>query len=457
MKIRTFSAVISLILMTVLSGYAQTDISRQWPQFHGYMGSGILDKANIPVTWNVKTSENIRWNTAIPGLAHSSPVIWDDKVFVTSAVSSTQGDSIKIGLYGDIDMAMDSSIQQFKVYCLDRKTGKILWDRIADAGTPKERRHTKSTYANPTPATDGKHLVVSFGSQGLFCYDFTGKLLWKKDLGSMATGPFNENGVEWGYSSSPVIYDGKIVIQADLLKNSFLATFDVATGKEIWRVKRETISSWGSPCLYTGKGKTLIILNSYPFITANDFATGQEVWKIGNVGDAPAPTAVVAHDMIFINSAHGKFSPILAIRPDASGDLTPPADTSKSNFVAWNFQKGVAWSFKRGGAYMASPLIYGDYLYNMQINGQLMCIEALTGAVKYKQELGKAFSASGVASDGKLYFPAETGEIFVIQAGQEYKLLARNLMEDPCMATPAISDGMIIFRTQHRLVAVGAR
>ncbi len=449
MPLQKLTASVALVLMTVLSGYAQTDISRQWPQFHGYMGSGILDKANIPVTWDVKTGENIRWNTAIPGLAHSSPVIWDDKVFVTSAVSSTQGDSIKIGLYGDIDMALDSSIQEFKVYCLDRKTGKIIWDRVADKGIPKERRHTKSTYANPTPATDGKHLVVSFGSQGLFCYDFTGKLLWKKDLGSLATGPFNENGVEWGYSSSPVIYDGKIMIQADLLKNSFLATFDVATGKEIWRVKRETISSWGSPCLYTGKGKTLIILNSYPFITANDLASGQEVWKIGNVGNAPAPTAVVAHDMIFINNAHGKYSPIFAIRPDATGDLTLPEDTTKSS--------KVAWSLKRGGAYMASPVVYDGYLYNMQISGLLTCFDALTGAVKYKENLGKAFSSSGVASDGRLYFPAETGEIFVIQAGAQYNLLAKNMMNDPCMATPAVSEGMIIFRTQHRLIAVSAR
>ncbi len=435
MKFQKYPFAIVLMVFTFLSTFAQTDISRQWPQFHGYRGGGILDKANIPATWNLQTGENVRWNTPIPGLAHSSPVIWDDKIFLTTAVSSAKGDSIKIGLYGDIDMAGDSSVQQFKVYCLDRKTGKIIWDRIADEGVPKERRHTKSTYANPTPATDGVHLIVSFGSQGLYCYDFSGKLLWKKDLGNLATGPYNETGVEWGYSSSPVIYDGKIIIQADLLKNSFLATYDVATGDEIWRINRETISSWGSPCLYTDKGKTLIILNSYPFITANDFATGKEVWKIGNVGDAPAPTAVVAHDLIYINSAHGKYSPILAIRPDST----------------------VAWNFERGGAYMASPLVYGDYLYNMQISGLLTCINALTGEVKYKQNLGKAFSASGVASDGKLFFPAETGEIFVVQAGPEYKLLSENKMDDPCMATPALSGGMIIFRTQHRLIAIGSR
>jgi outer membrane protein assembly factor BamB len=238
-------------------------------------------------------------------------------------------------------------------------------------------------------------------------------------------------------------------VQCDLLENSFMATFDLGTGKEIWRVKRDATSSWGSPAIYEGDGKTLIILNGYPFICGYDFSTGKEIWKIGNVGDAPAPTAVVAHNLIYINSAHGKFFPILAIKPDAAGDITLPADSTSGNHVVW--------SIKRGGAYMASPLVYGDYLYNMQINGQLTCFQALTGEVKYKQNVGKAFSASGVASDGKLYFPAETGEILVIQAGPEYKLLAENNMEDVCMATPAIAGDMLILRTQHSLIAVGKK
>jgi outer membrane protein assembly factor BamB len=446
-RVSFLTMVLSLVLY--LPGFSQIDNSVQWPQFRGFEGTGIRDHSGIPATWNMKTGENVLWKTPIPGLAHSSPVIWNDLIFVTSAVSSAKTDSLKIGLYGDIDMAQDQSVHQFRVFCVSRTSGKIIWDRIADEGVPKERRHTKSTYANPTPATDGKHLVVSFGSHGLFCYDFNGNLLWKKDLGNLATGPYNETGVEWGYSSSPVIYRDRVVVQCDLLKNSFLTTLDVATGNEIWRISRDVISSWGSPAICDGKGKTLIILNAYPFITAYDLSDGKEIWKIGNVGDAPAPTAVTAHNLVYINSAHGKYSPIFAIRPEATGDLTLPADLTSSGFVAW--------SVKRGGAYMASPLVYGNYLYNMQINGQLMCLDALTGAVKYKKELGKAFSASGVASDDKLYFPAETGEILVIQAGPEYNLLAENNMEDVCMASPALSEGMILFRTQHFLVAIGKK
>ena len=449
MHFRNFSLTAVLLLACILPACKQADISRQWPQFRGYMGKGILDQTDIPATWDLKTGENVLWKTPVPGLAHSCPVIWDNLVFVTSAVSSAMNDSLKIGLYGDTDMADDHSVHQFRVYCLDKITGRIIWDRLACEGVPKERRHTKSTYANPTPATDGRLLVVSFGSNGLYCYDFKGNLVWKKDLGNLATGPYDESGTEWGYSGSPIIHDGKLVIQADLLKNSFLAVFDVANGREIWRVKRDVISSWGSPAIYEGKGKTQIILDGSPFIMAYDFLTGKEIWRIGNVGDAPAPTAVVAHDLVYINSAHGKFSPILAIKPGATGDITLPADSTRSDYVAW--------SFKRGGAYMASPLVYGDYLYNMQINGLLTCIDALTGTVKYKKDLGKAFSASGVASGGKVYFPAETGEIYVIAAGPEYKQIAENNMEDICMATPAISEGMIIFRTRHFMIGIGKK
>jgi outer membrane protein assembly factor BamB len=447
MQFRKFLVFIFLTAVIFNPAFTQDNDTRQWPQFRGYLGQGVMDRASLPVKWDRKSGENIRWETPVPGLAHSCPVIWDNHLFITTAVSSAPSDSLKIGLYGDIDMADDSSVHQFKVYCLDKMTGKIIWERTAYEGVPKERRHTKSTYANPTPATDGRNLVVSFGSHGLFCYDFGGKLLWKKDLGNLATGPYNETGVEWGYSSSPVIHEGKVVIQCDLLKDSFLAIYDLVTGAEVWRIAREAISSWGSPCIYAGVGKTSIILNGYPYIGAYDFATGKEIWKIGDVGDAPAPTAVVAHDLIYINSAHGKYSPILAIRPDASGDITLPAGSTSGNHVAW--------SFKRGGAYMASPLVYGNYLYNMQINGQLTCVNALTGDVLYKKELEKAFSASGVASDGKLFFPAETGEIFVVEAGPEYRLLAENTMDDVCMATPAITGNMIIFRTQHSLIAIG--
>ena len=449
MKVLRFFLFVIALTGLLIPVTAQTDIQRQWAQFRGYRGSGILDNAGIPSTWDVSKKVNILWDIPVPGLAHSCPVIWNDKVFITTAVSSSRQDSLKIGLYGDIDMSEDKSVHDFKIICLDKKTGRIIWETIAYQGIPKERRHTKSTYANPTPATDGKYLVVSFGSNGLCCYDLDGNLIWKKDLGSLATGPFNENGVEWGYSASPVIHEDRIIIQSDLLKNSFLAVYDLKTGREVWKTDRpEQISSWGSPAIYEGNGKTHIIVNGYPFMMAYDFGTGQEIWKLGSVGDAPAPTAIVAKGLIFLNSAHAKWSPIVAIRPTATGDLTL-ADTATSG-------SQVPWMIRRGGAYMASLLVYGDNLYNMQISGLLSVLDPLTGKLRYKQNIGKAFSASPVASDGQIYLTAETGEIYVIRDGPEYKLISENNLGDPCMATPAIAPGMIVFRTQHRLIAVGS-
>ncbi|MFH0761960.1 MAG: PQQ-binding-like beta-propeller repeat protein [Bacteroidota bacterium] len=447
MKIIRYSILLAALIGMLIPASAQNEIKQQWPQFRGYRGAGILDQAGTPITWSLGKKENILWDIPIPGLAHSSPVIWEDKIFLTTAVSSSRQDSLKIGLYGDTDMSQDQSIHDFKVYCIEKKSGNIIWENLACQGIPKERRHTKSTFANPTPATDGKYLVVSFGANGLYCYNLDGQLIWKKDLGKLATGPYDENGTEWGFSSSPVIYKDRIVVQADLLSNSFLAVYVLKTGDEIWRVNREEISSWGSPAIYEGKEKTQIILNGHPNMRSYDFETGSEIWKLSHVGDAPAPTAIVANDLIYLNNAHGKYQPIVAIRPTATGDLTL-ADTIMSS-------EHIAWMLKRGGAYMASLLVCGENLYNMQINGLLTVLDPLSGKVRYKQNIGKAFSASPVASDGKIYLTAETGEVYVLQDGPEYKLLAENNMGDPCIATPAISKGMLVFRTQHRLIAVG--
>jgi outer membrane protein assembly factor BamB len=391
---------------------------------------------------------NIRWKTRIPGLGHSCPVIWDNLLFVTTAVSDKADESLKVGLYGDIDMASDSSVMEFRVYCLDKNTGKILWERVAHKGIPKSRRHTKSSQANPTPATDGKHLVVSFGSEGVYCYDFGGSLLWRRDMGILNPGPYTDPGVEWGYASSPVIYKDRIIVQADIPKDPFICALDVNSGKEIWRTSREDeVSTWCTPAICTYGSKTQVVANGYRRICGYDFETGQTIWRLSNGGDAPAPTPVMAHGLIYLNSAHGKFSPVFAVRPEATGDITLQPDSTRNRFIVW--------SIKRGGAYMQTPLIYGDYLYNLQINGALTCFNALTGEVKYKQNLGDAFSASGIAADGKIYFTAESGKIYVVQAGPTFKQIAVNDLKDVCIATPAMSGNNLYFRTQHYLFKVG--
>lgn len=439
-----------LFFLTFSELHAQPGYDQQWPSFRGPWARGFIENSDTPVKWSVDSTTNIRWKTAIPGLGHSCPVIWNDLLFVTTAVNSKNSESLKVGLYGDIDEANDSAEHDFNVYCLDKNTGEILWQRTAHRGIPKSKRHTKSSQANCTPATDGKYLVVHFGSEGLYCYDLKGNLIWQKDMGLLAPGPYTDPGVEWGYASSPIIYKNRIIIQCDIPNTPYITELDLATGKEIWKTSREgEVSTWCTPAIYFNDGLTEVIANGYNHICGYDFETGKEIWHLCNGGDAPAPTPVIANNLIYLNSAHGKYSPIFVVRPTAKGDITLAPDSTKNEFIAW--------SIKRGGAYMQTPLIYKGLLYNLQINGLLTCFDALTGEVKYKESLHEAFTASGIASGGKIYFVSEEGNVFVIQAGPEYKLLAKNTLNDICMASPAVSGNTIYFRSQHFVIAVGPK
>jgi outer membrane protein assembly factor BamB len=419
-----------------------------WPSFRGPYARGIAENYSTPLSWDVDASKNIKWKTPIPGLAHSSPVIWENMVFVTTALGEKDDPELKIGLYGSIQPADDDSVHQWKVYCLDKKTGKIVWEKTAHKGVPKVKRHPKATHANSTPVTDGKYVVAFFGSEGLYCYDMNGKLIWKKDFGLLDSAFFAVPSAQWGFASSPVIHEGVVVVQCDALNTAFLAALDIKTGKEIWRTTREDVPTWSTPTIHVGDKRTQIIVNGFKHIGGYDFKTGKELWKISGGGDIPVPTPVVAHGMVFINGAHGRLSPIYAIKLESEGDISLTGEKTSN--------ESIVWSVRRGGAYMQTPLIYDDYLYNLQSNGALSCFRAQSGELIYREQLGKrtGFSASGIAADGKLYFSSEEGDIFVVKAGPDFEVLATNSMKDECMATPAISEGMLYFRTHHYLVAV---
>ena len=437
---------LALLLCAGIS-QAQTSYNQQWPSFRGPMAIGYMENSRTPATWNLENPKNLKWKTSIPGLGHSSPIIWDNYLFVTTATNNMNDESLKLGLYGDIDEADDRKIHEFKVYCLDKNSGKVLWEMVAHKGVPRSKRHTKSTQANCTPATDGKYLVVHFGSEGLYCYDLKGNLVWKKDMGIVNPGPYTDPGVEWGYASSPIIHRNKIIIQCDIPERPHILALDVNTGKELWRTSREDeVSTWCTPAIYTKGGRTQVIANGYRQICGYDFETGKKIWRLSNGGDAPAPTPVIANDLIYLNSSHGRYSPIFAVRPEAQGDITLAPDSTRSKYIAW--------SIKRGGAYMQTPLIYEGLLYNLNINGMLTCFDALTGEEKYRENLKEAFSASGIAADGKIYFTSEAGVVYVIKAGAVYSLLAKNNLKDNCMATPAISGNTLYFRTQHSVIAI---
>ncbi len=451
MKSRTYLLVLGLLLTLVVVN-AQTEYMKQWPQFRGPFASGIVESSQLPEKWDITTGENIRWKIKIPGLGHSSPVIWGDRIFVTTAISGSGSDSLKVGLYGDIDEVGDRSEHEFWVYCIDKKSGEILWEQLAHKGVPVTERHTKSSHANASPATDGKYVVAFFGSDGMFCYDFEGKLIWKKKFGRMNAGPYNDPDVEWGYASSPIIHENRVIIQADILGGEgFLASLDLETGEEIWRTPREDVATWSTPNFLKRYGERQIVVNGFSQIGGYDFDTGKELWVLSNGGDAPVPTPIFAHGLIYIHGSHGRYQPIFAIRPGARGDITLDKESTTNEYIVW--------SIKRGAAYMPTNLVYGEYLYNLRMNGNLTCYDAISGEVIYKERIPEAMgiTSSGVASNGKLYYSLEQGDVVVVKAGREFEILSRNPMEDLMMASPAISEDMIYFRTQHYLVGVGER
>ncbi|MFN0083855.1 MAG: PQQ-binding-like beta-propeller repeat protein [Blastocatellia bacterium] len=436
MKSKWISVLILTVVVT-LTGNAQ-----HWSQFRGANASGNGDGQNPPTKWDATTNSNVAWKTPIPGLAHASPVIWGDRVFILSAVSSAPQGKFRFGLYGDVDSDKDVSKHQWKIFCLDKKTGKILWEKIATEGVPKVKRHIKSTQASPSPATDGKYLAAFFGSEGLYCYDYNGKLVWKQDLGILDSGWFFDPDYQWGMASSPIIYNDKVIVQCDTQKNSFIAAFDLKTGREIWRTRRDEIPSWGSPTVFESNGKAMIVTNATKRIRGYDPATGKEIFELSGNSEVTVGTPVVGHNMVFVTAGYPPIQPIYAIRPTAAGDISL-AEGKESN-------DHIAWSKKRGGTYMPTPIVYGDHLYTCSNNGVLTCYDAKTGERIYQQRIAgqsNAFSASPVAGDGKLYFSGEDGDIFVVKAGPGYELLATNPMGEVMMSTPAISGGMLIVRT----------
>jgi outer membrane protein assembly factor BamB len=421
-----------------------------WPQFRGPSADG-LGAGSPPTEWNVESGKNILWKTGIPGLGHSSPVIWGDRIFITSAIPASGESKLKVGLYGDIAPVKGEPEQSFNVYCLDRKSGKILWQRVAASGPPKIMRHPKSTHANPTPATDGKHLVVFFGSEGLFTYDLKGKLLWKKDFGVLDSGFYMVPGAQWGFASSPVIHGNMVIVEADVQKDSFLAAFDIKTGKELWRTPRNDVPTFGSPAVapYTANGANgwQVVVNGWKHIGGYDLNTGKELWSLKGAGDIPVPTPVFADGLVVITNAHGKGRPIFAIHTDATGDITD----SKS---------AIAWSEPKGGNYMQTPLLTGGLGYFCFDSGVLSVYRMATGERQYQQRLGggtSGFTSSPVAAGGHLYITNEEGHSYVLALGAEYKLLAENDLGETVMATPAIAGSDLYIRGGKHLFAIGEK
>lgn len=446
------------------------DEPQNWPSFRGPGATGIADGYTLPTSWNAdptaENNESLLWRAAVPGLGHSSPVVWGDRIFVCTAIAEDGEASLVLGRSGRPTAADDSGQHRWVIICYNKKTGEELWRKTAHRGVPRATRHVKATQANTSLAVDGEHLVAFLGSEGLYCYDLDGNLQWSRDLGVINISKY---GIGWGYASSPAIHQDRIALACDDPAKPFIVVLRLSDGKELWRVSRQDICvrSWGTPLIHEGPKKTQVVVNGWPWVVSYDLQSGDVLWKIHGGGDNPVPTPFISNGWIYITSSHGGKSPIYVVRPQARGDITPmraaePSDASvkgdstngdtKSKAAA---NDAIVWSTSRGGAYMSTPVVYRDYLY-LASASIVRCFDAKTGESIYAERLesGAAIIASLVAADGKIYCTSENGTVYVLAAGTEFNVLAGNQMGEPCLATPAISQGVLYFRTTKSLVAI---
>ncbi len=437
----------SAVAWTLLAGPAA---AQNWPQFRGTNAGGVAEGARPPVSWNAKETKNVRWQTEIPGFSHASPIVWERSIFVVTAVHADGEPALRTGLYGDLDTTEQEGEISWRLYALDRESGRVLWQREVFQGKSPVHRHLKGTHANSTPATDGKRVVVLFGSIGrLAAFDLAGTPLWKVDLGPIDTGWFYNPVYQWGHASSPIIRQDRVIVQVDRAEDAFLAAFDAATGKELWRTARPPISSWGTPTVLEGPQGPEIVTDGSKGVRGYDPATGQELWTLAPTAELTVATPVVGHGLVYISNGYRPVQPVYAIRPGGRGDISL-AQGATSN-------QHVAWSHPKGGTYIPTPIVIGDHLCTLANDGRLTCYDAKSGERVHERRLGGgrvAFSASPVAADGRLYLASEDGDVYVLAAGGEYELLATSSLGEPIMATPAISGDTLLVRTRSHLFAL---
>lgn len=425
--------------------------ARPWPSFRGDNAAGNGDGQGIVAEWNLEKGQNVRWKTPIPGISNASPIVWGNKVFVVTAISSAGDNSFRTGLYGDVAPVKDLSEHTWKIFCLDRSNGAILWERTAFTGLPKTKRHTKATQANSTPVTDGKHVVAIFGSIGLLmAWDVNGKPLWKTDVGVLNSGWFFDPEYQWGHSSSPIIYKNTVIVQADQQKGSSLAAYDLGSGKQVWRTERDEIPTWGTPTLFRTGTREQLVTNGTK-VRGYDPATGKLLWTLGPNSEITVGTPVVGDGLVYVTGGYPPARPIYAIKPTMTGEVTLTKEQATNDHLAWTND--------REGTYIPTPIFYDGILYTFGNNGILTAYDGKTGERIYRSRVGGggSFSSSPIAADGRLYFANEDGDIYVVKAGRTYQELGKNQMKEVIMSTPAIADGLLIVRTLGHVYGIGEK
>ncbi len=434
-----------LVFCSLLIAWFSIAYAENWPGWRGPGSLGVSSEKGIPTTWDM--SKNVKWKAEVPGLGHSSPVVWGNRVFVTTAVSSDPKEDYWEKGFPRIERKPDSAEISWKVLCFDRDTGKLLWEQTAIRKKPVNARHTKNSYASQTPVTDGTYVYAFFGDQGMYCYDFQGKLVWSRDLGTFTM----RNG--WGMGSSPVLFKDFVIQTCDQEPGgSYIIALDKKTGTTAWKSDRDEASSWSTPYLYLEGKRPELVVNATRAIRSYDPQTGKLLWECrGPATSITTPTPTSSNGLIFVSSGFivEEVRPVTAFRPGANGDITlREGETSSPN---------IAWRQLTAAPYIPSPIAYRDYIFVLLDQGFIACYDAKTGKEIYGKQridIGANFSASPVAIEGRLFLMSEDGDVYVISAGPKYELLAKNSIGEAVMASPAISDGKMFVRALHHLYCI---
>ena len=462
------------LLVTALAIAAVSGAPGGWPGFRGPSANGLAASGEAPLTWS--TTENVRWATEIPGRGWSSPVVWQGRVYLTTAIGSKPFKQPSPGLYGndyiaelrkqglpdeevlkrvrqrDSEAPEESDAIRYVVLAFDAATGKVLWEREAHKGLPSGGRHRKNTYASETPVTDGERLYVSFGQNiGMFAYTFDGELLWKQQW------PPTPIYLDFGTASSPVAHGGRVFVQQDSEEVSYLTALDAKSGKQLWRTRREydgfLKSSWSTPVVWSHAGRTEIVTTGHGMIRSYAVETGAELWRITIPGiTMPTPSPLVAGGLLYVGTGaqNGEGSrPFFAIRSGAAGDITPKDDETSNAFVVWKQPKA--------SGYTPSALVHDNRVYLVHDTGVMGVYAADTGRELFKARVGgvgHTFSASPVAVGNRLYFLDEEGTMIVLAAGDSYKELAQNTLDELTLASPAVAEGSLFIRTETKLYRI---
>lgn len=429
-------AFIALVALSFSSNNTPTDYAKNWPQWRGPHANGVAAHANPPLEWS--ESKNIRWKIEVPGKGLSSPIVWGDRIFITTAIAIEPNSAAAPADEGRRRGIAPTGKYKFVLLALARRDGKILWERTALEALPHEGTHNDGSWASNSAITDGEHVIAHFGSRGIFCYDLQGKPVWQKDLGDMTT----RNG--FGEGSSPALHGNTLVINWDHEGESFIVALDKRTGKELWRAIRDEITSWSTPLIVTHAGKAQVIVSATNRVRSYDLTNGALLWESGGMTVNAIPSPVTTEGMVYVTSGF-RGSALRAIRlAEAKGDL------ANSNAVVWKYDQDTP--------YVPSPLLYEDKIYFLKVNsGILSCLNAKTGEVHYGpqrlEEIANIY-ASPVGAAQRVYLTGRDGMTLVLKHGAAFEVLARNKLDDDIDASPALVEREIYLRGRKFLYCI---